>query len=115
MCSHTSNHNRFSCVTTNNYHTPSTHHSLLQDHYFVRAEKFEVKPKEDTDKEDGKKVSKDETLQGAEKTKSGKQGNKNKGQTTPDSPQTSKEVCLSLLLICVCGVCVCVFAWFCYK
>ena len=64
---------------------------LLQDHYFVRAEKFEVKPKEDTDKEDGKKVSKDETLQGAEKTKSGKQGNKNKGQTTPDSPQTSKE------------------------
>ncbi|KAL5490818.1 hypothetical protein EMCRGX_G016005 [Ephydatia muelleri] len=63
---------------------------LLQDNYFIRAEKVEVKPKEERDKEDAKKVLKDETSL-AEKTKSGKQGNKNKGQTTPDSPQTSKE------------------------
>ena len=59
-----------------------------------------MKPKEERDKEDAKKVPKDETSL-AEKTKSGKQGNKNKGQTTPDSPQTSKEVPVCYSVMCV--------------
>ena len=58
-----------------------------------------MKPKEERDKEDAKKVPKDETSL-AEKTKSGKQGNKNKGQTTPDSPQTSKEVPVCYSVVC---------------
>ena len=99
ICSHISNPNvriksrriRNQCRITTHKHTHTHTYSLLQDNYFIRAEKVEVKPKEERDKEDAKKVPKDETSL-AEKTKSGKQGNKNKGQTTPDSPQTSKEV-----------------------
>ena len=73
-------------LLTHLYPLTCTHsHSLLKDHYFIRAEKVEIKPKEETDK-----MPKGEKSH-AEKSKGGKQGSKGKeDQTTLDSPRASK-------------------------